>query len=128
MAMKCQYTDEELLDHIRSMAVRMGRPPSLREMDRDLLAPSAFTYKRRFPSWTHAVRLALGEETPVARAREKADNHKMVVDLRRLAARLGRAPSVNELNAEPGTYHANTYIRHYGTWLNAIEEILGIPQ
>jgi hypothetical protein len=118
------YSEEELLEAIRLHAAELGRTPTLREMDRHPLMPSAFTFKYRFKAWSNAVRLALGEDAEIAQLRTRASEEKLRTDLRQLAARLGRIPTVAEMNAVEGAYHANTYIRRFGSWTEAVAEIL----
>lgn len=48
-----KYTDEQLLDAIRSAAKRLGRPPYKGET-----VPSATAFVHRFGSWGRAVQLA----------------------------------------------------------------------
>jgi hypothetical protein len=119
-----KYSDAELIEALQLYAAQLGRPPTLREMDRNPEVPSGFTYKYRFGSWAQALRRALGEDTPMALARTQADEAKLRHDIRQLAAQLGRAPSVSEMNGVDDAYHANTYIRRYGSWTAAVEHLL----
>jgi hypothetical protein len=119
------YDDDQLLELLRAARAKLGRVPSMRDLDRDPDFPASFTYKSRFKTYSQALKLALGPGTAVRAPARKADDRRLRRELRALAKRLGRAPSVSELNAAPGMYHANTYIRHYGSWSQAVREILG---
>ena len=121
-----QYTRDELLDHINEKTVELGRAPTLSEMERDEMRPSAYTFKSRFASWELALREALGDDYDTySRPNVPAKREKLVRDMWTLARRLGRAPTSYEMAREPNMHHSNTYARHYGSWQQAVFEILG---
>lgn len=120
------YTDLQLLDALRQAKATLGRVPSMRDVDRDPSLPASFTFKYRFGSYSEALRRAFGAGVELRAPARRADDAKLAADLRSLAERLGRSPSVSEMNGVRGAYHANTYIRHYGSWRNAVAEILGV--
>lgn len=53
---KKQYTDEYLLNYIREKAEELGRTPNLYELKH------SYIIKRRFGSYTNAVKIALGKD------------------------------------------------------------------
>lgn len=52
---------EELLDHLRQFAEKIGHKPTRKEMTKEGPHSSA-TYQQRFGSWSNAKRLAFEEE------------------------------------------------------------------
>lgn len=53
-----EYTDSELLQHIRDLRNRLGRTPSQRDLRR-ADGPSRWPYMERFGSWSRAKEIAL---------------------------------------------------------------------
>ena len=123
-----RYTDKDLIRILRRAEKVLGRPPAIRDLDYQRVPgvrmPGSFTYKARFGKWSEALRLAFGEHVAYAQSTGLADEAKLEADMKALAEKLGRTPVATEMSAEPGTYHANTYIRHYGSWNRAVGYIL----
>lgn len=58
MEYNLEYTDDELLQCLKSFKERAVRAPTKREFDRDSSLPSSTTYAHRFGSWNAAKKLA----------------------------------------------------------------------
>lgn len=130
------FTDQELLEHLRTVAARLGRPPTMEELDAMSVAdttgkvPSASTIKLRFGRYSTAMAKALGKDVKLKRGARPASARKLELDVLRLTKHYGRPPSASEMEKDPDAYHPNTYIRRYGSWNKALETILskyGIP-
>lgn len=123
-----QYTNQDLIRIMRSAKKTLKRVPTIRDFDENrvpgMKTPGSFTYKARFGSWSNALRKAFGVHAAHAQSTGLADDEKLRADMAKLAEKLGRPPTAVEMSAEPGTYHANTYIRHYGSWNRAVGSIL----
>jgi hypothetical protein len=87
-----RYTDEQLLDELRSCALRLGRSPTMREFDLDLaVGPHPQTLVARFGSWNGAKRRA------GLVARRFATRKELLGQLRTLGDELGRTPTGADL-------------------------------
>lgn len=53
-----KYSNEELLEHIRSVRDDLGRPPTERDIN-NVDGPSVYTYRDRFGYWSTAKSMAL---------------------------------------------------------------------
>ena len=113
------YTDEELLDEIRSVAEQLDdkRTPSLQDF-RDYSTIADTTILRRFDSWQAAVEQAGFEPHEPTTAISDAD---LITELQRLADEVDRIPTIPQMN-EHGKYAASTYKNHFGSWSAAVEE------
>lgn len=130
------FSDSELITYLREVTERMGRPPTMDELDAlsaadtDGSAPSASTIKVRFKTYSNAMTKALGPSVRLKRGARPASERKLELDVLRLTKKYGRPPSASEMVADPDSYHPNTYIRRYGSWSKALRAILskyGIP-
>lgn len=83
------YTDGYLIAHLRVLALRLGRTPSIVFMNAAKGGPSFTTYVYRFGSWSRAVQLAGLEQNPGGRpgstmtVRERLDA-VILLDIQRL--------------------------------------------
>lgn len=126
---KRKYENEELLDILREAGVLLGRLPTMRDFDGPDIPglsrrPGSYTFKARFGSWSKALHAAFGKEAARVPVRGMADEAKLRRDLRALANELHRPPTAQEMSRFPGAHHANTYIRHYGSWKGAVQTLL----
>lgn len=118
--MSPRYSDEELLDHLRELAARLDRSPTMAEMD-ERGEYAADTYRRRFGSWNDALRLA-GLEVNRTRDIPVED---LLAEVRRLAVELDRPPLTSDLRAY-GAYSPATYRSRFDSW-SAVLEAAGFP-
>lgn len=51
------HTEEELLDHLRQFYEENGRPPTTEDFNNNPIYPSHSTYKRKYGSWSNALKL-----------------------------------------------------------------------
>lgn len=111
-----RYTDEELLDGIRTLADDLGRQPTLSEY-RERGPHGATTLFGRFGSWRGAIAAAgFDPRDPTS----EVTVEQLLAELRRLGTRKGRRPTAAEMDAE-GAHAVATYRRRFGTWSNALE-------
>lgn len=112
------YTDEELLDELRSFADELGRPPRWVEIqERSDIGVS--TFSRRFSSFNDALRAA---GLSVTKPHEQAPQHsreELLEYIRELTAEQLKPPSTAEMNDAEGLPNANTYQRRFGSWTQA---------
>jgi len=111
--MSRKLTDEELLAEIHRLA-EDGDPPTqsdISEKAKFSLGP----YRRRYDSWNNALREAGYEPNDTYGLSETA----LIRELRRLANKLGTAPTVAEMNGR-GEYSHQPYVREFGTWNDAL--------
>lgn len=124
-----QYSDEDLIAIMREAAGTLKRIPTMSDFDQKRIpglkrTPASYTYKTRFGRYSNALRKAFGPHEAHRQTNGLADEDKLVRDMKDLYARLGRVPTAAEMSAHPSAHHANTYIRHYGSWRQAVEHIL----
>jgi hypothetical protein len=112
-----QISDEELLNDMR---ISFGKTDGKLTIEdyRDVGNHSANTVKRRFGSWLNAL-----ESAGLPQTREKnATKEKLLEDLKLVALKLGRSPSIREYT-EHAEFSGQTVRDEFGSWGNAISEI-----
>lgn len=109
-----EYTDEDLLDGLRTLGEVVGGRPTVADLgERDDL-PTYGTYRRRFGSWGEALEAAGFETGSVS----KADCIEMLQDL---AADLGRTPTHEDVNEREDLPHVWTFQDRFGSWSAALK-------
>jgi len=111
-----QYSDAEILDHIRR--VGDGEAPSQREFADDERAPDASTVARRFGSWRAGV-AAAGFE-PRSRGPNGIPREELIEWLLAWRCEFGVWPRLADLREWPGPC-PDTYLRAFGGFRPAIE-------
>ncbi|WP_232700840.1 homing endonuclease associated repeat-containing protein [Halobacterium wangiae] len=102
---------------LRAALIELGetleKRPTFREMeDQGKYDPT--TYIREYGSWKEALEAA-GFEPPTDLTEDT-----LLRDLVELAGELGKQPSQRDMNNH-GSHSHTTYVRHFGSWSNAIE-------
>ena len=117
-----EYSDSELLDHLRELADGEDAP-SQREVEQSD-GPHPSTYVDRFGSWNGAARAAgLGPNT-ARRDKPRAYSDSELLDHLRELADGDNAPSQREIRASDGP-HPSTYLRRFTSW-NAAARAAGL--
>lgn len=112
------YTREEMLEALRQGAAKSGKTPTKRMLlARDSGMPSLAALKREFGSLSGAMIAAgLSPNNPAA----KLSDAELLEQLRQKAARLGRTPTIKEVDKDSGMRSAQTYKNRFGSFLKAI--------
>lgn len=113
-------SDEVLCEQLRRLAKELGHTPLRKELDaRRGEYPCSQTYYDRFGSWREALdRAGLVEEYHYRRDMSDEDLLEM---LRRLAAELGRVPTVRDLEKYDWVASHSTFCHRFGRWSNALK-------
>jgi len=113
-----RYTDEDLLDALRSFAAEHdGRPPTAPEADDpETGLPTAATFARRFGSWNAAI-AAAGFDP---RFRRRSDE-ELLDDLRSLVETAGEHPTAAAVRDHPDMAKPPTYKARFGSWTEALD-------
>ncbi len=113
-----RYSDEEILDQLRTCAARLGRSPTMKEFGDDQeTAVHPQTVIERFGSWNKAKRLA--GLVP----RRFATRDELLGLLRELGERLGRVPSAKDVDANRGWMPSKSLYWHtFGSLTSALRE------
>ena len=113
-----RYTDEEILDQLRSSAEALGRSPTMREFEAhegSTVHPQ--TVIDRFGSWNQAKRSA--GLVP----RRFATRQELLDCLRELGNRVGRAPTSKDIDEHRGLVPSKSLYWHtFGSLTNALRE------
>ena len=105
-------SDDEILEEIRRTARRLGRVPSMSEMN-EHGEYSVAVVERAFGSWTTGVRAAgLQPASETRRQASRVSKREVIREIRSLASELGRAPSAREMN-ERGAIAAGTVRKRF---------------
>jgi hypothetical protein len=113
-----RYTDEEILEQLRSCAEALGRSPTMREFER-YPGTSAHpqTVIERFGSWNRAKRAA--GLVP----RRFATKEELLQCLRDLGERIGRVPTSKDIDAHRGLVPSKSLYWHtFGSLTDALRE------
>lgn len=109
------YDRETLLAELRDIVDELGTTPTLEEV-REVGGPAGTTFSRHFGSWTAALK-ELGLEP---RTGGRYEDEELLNSLRQLAAELGHAPSVSEMQARADLPAPSTLRQRFGTWNGAL--------
>lgn len=124
-----RYSDEELLDAVRSLAERTEGVPTTTEMDRSGAVASG-TVIGRFGSWKSAVERA--EVTETEPATEETDDGgssspgrmEMLMELLEMKQELGRPPGKEDVERH-STYAVDEFVEEFGAWEIAVDAVSG---
>jgi hypothetical protein len=113
-----RYTDEEILEELRTAAERLGRSPTMREFARDAEARvHPQTVIEHFGTWNAAKRAA------GLFPRRFLTREELLQQLRDLGAELGRVPNARDLAARRRSLpSASLYAHTFGSLGNALRE------
>lgn len=106
----------ELLNEINRLADKLNGPPTVEDI-REHGEFAVTTYERRFGSWNESLNKA-GLEYNI---QSNISRSELIEKLVRFADELGGTPSKPEMNRQ-GPFSANTYIREFESWNQAIEQ------
>jgi hypothetical protein len=113
-----RYSDDEILEELRSCSRRLGRSPTMKEFADDAetrVHPQ--TVIEHFGSWNKAKRLA--GLVP----RRLATREELLGLLRDLGTRLGRVPTAKDVEANRGSMPSKSLYWHtFGSLTNALRE------
>jgi hypothetical protein len=113
-----RYTDDEILEELRSAAERLGRSPTMREFAKD---PGARVHPQtvieHFGTWNAATRAA------GLFPRRFLTRDELLEQLRLLGEELGRPPTARDLAARRKSFpSASLYAHTFGSLGNALRE------
>lgn len=116
--MRRRYTDEEILEELRTAADRLGRSPTMREFAQDGEARvHPQTVIEHFGTWNAAKRAA------GLFPRRFLTRDELLEQLRGLGEELGRTPSASDLTARRRSLpSASLYAHTFGSLANALRE------
>ena len=116
--MRRRYTDEEILEELRTAADRLGRSPTMREFAQDAEARvHPQTVIEHFGTWNAAKRAA------GLFPRRFLTRDELLEQLRGLGEELGRTPSASDLTARRRSLpSASLYAHTFGSLANALRE------
>lgn len=138
-----ELTDAALLEELESLGERLGRTPTQAAMDGQG-AYDPIVYIERFGSWEVAVERAgfdpedlnrhryasITDESLAKKLRQLVNNSEtkdgrfradLLAELRRLANDLGETPTIAQME-QYGEYSSSPYIKHFGSWNEAVAE------
>jgi hypothetical protein len=113
-----RYTDEQILEQLRSCAAALGRSPTMREFERHPgTSAHPQTVIERFGSWNRAKRAA--GLVP----RRFATKEELLQCLRDLGERIGRVPTSKDIDAHRGLVPSKSLYWHtFGSLTDALRE------
>jgi hypothetical protein len=113
-----RYTDDEILEELRSAAARLGRSPTMREFAQDAEARvHPQTVIEHFGTWNAAKRAA------GLFPRRFLTRDELLAQLRQLGEELGRTPKARDLAVRRRSLpSASLYAHTFGSLSNALRE------
>lgn len=118
------YTDEQLLNKLSELAKQLGRTPTWRDLHIHKL-PSSTTYHARFGSLRHAQEMVGLKPNKNMRGKEnKYSDEYLLNQLKELAKKLGRTPTVRDLHIHK-LPNASTYYNHFGSFSKS-KKLIGL--
>lgn len=110
-----EYTDDELINYLQKLHEKLGKVPTIYDMDNEKGFPYYSAYLRRFDSWENALQKANIEYF-------KLTKEFLISDLQRFYEENGHIPTAKEINKANGYFTERCYSNHFGTWNNALKE------
>lgn len=117
-----KYTDEQLLNYLRRFFEKKGRTPIEEEFVNNPEFPSFGTYQNRFGSWNCAIIKAGLDINFGGNKGNKYKDEEMISSLRKFSKEYRRVPTEEDLTDNPDYPSYITYLRHFGTWNNALKK------
>lgn len=111
---KVRYDKEEMLRLLKKKADELGRFPKKREINADPRLPSSETYRTYYGNLPQLA-VAIGLPACQGKKRRGYDHNELLTKIKELANRLGRMPTVNEVDEAPDLPCASTVVRYFGS-------------
>jgi hypothetical protein len=118
------YSDQELLDLLKTKADKIGKAPSTLDVKKDKGIPSIGAYKKRFGSYSEAVRL-IGYKPRERREREEIPFDRFKEALLAFYEQHKRVPSANEFMSICKYYLV--YVNGERAKWNQLVDLCGLP-
>ena len=112
-------TDGYFLRRLQKLATKLGRVPSQRDMSKAKGYPNSATYKKHFGSWNKALEAAKLIGRPPTKL--NIEETELLDKLAGLARKLGREPSVEDIDRAKDCPSCATYRRHFGSRKEALK-------
>lgn len=113
---------EVMIKMLQDKAGELGYIPTAASIAGDSSMPSARTYARRFGTWRKALESAGLKRDCESSVSRKPGKEAMIKMLQDKAKEIGHTPTHDDMkNRSEDMPSARTYIRHFGSWNNALE-------
>ncbi|MGD0711990.1 MAG: hypothetical protein ABR968_12520 [Bacteroidales bacterium] len=119
-----KYSDKYLLNHLKKIAIQLGRTPTARYINEEGIV-KATAYITRFGSFTEAVKKAGLAPTKTVNLPKYSDKY-LLNHLKKLSKQLGRTPSARYINKE-GIVNVATYFKRFGSFNEAVKKAGLVP-
>lgn len=103
----------ELIKALQDLAEELGERPTRKDMN-ERGRYSSQPYYSEFGSWNAALKAAGFEESE----NKQIPEDELIADIKRVAGMVDRDPTLEDI-ADHGKFDKTTYIRHFGSWLDA---------
>lgn len=113
--------DDELITDLKRVAERLNKNTVTIEDYNNFGNYHSTTIQRRFRSWFKALQLAQLEQS---RPDFNIDNELLLSNIANVWMKLGKQPSAKDMKKPLSEYGGNTYLRHFGSWNNALLEFI----
>jgi len=114
-----RYTDNELLNIIKSEAIKLRTTPTVNHFSCNPSLPHYQTYYARWGSWQDVLKAAGLSSHNIRTKKRYTDGHLLNL-LRLESKRLGRTPTSPHFKNSPDLPSVETYVSRWGSWNNAI--------
>ena len=111
-----KLSEEELLKNMIEVSEKLGKIPKMKDVKKPISECSAVVYQKRFGSWKKAL-LKAGLDIN----KSKASEEELLKNLQEVKVKLGRVPKMKDTNSTISKYHANLYVREFGSWNKALD-------
>ena len=120
---KIEYSNEELLDHLRELSVKIGKTPSGWDITKaGKISPSR--YQVKFGSIVNAQKLAGLVPNERVKVIKVFTNEELLSHLKDLSKKLGKTPTVNDV-LKADKYSLIDFYRNFGSFVNA-QKVAGL--
>lgn len=113
-----KYTNEELINNLKTLANKIGKTPSEKDLKKDEDSPSASVYIRWFGTWNNAIEKAGLKILKKGKWSEK----ELLNPIIELTKKLKIVPSLADIKKHYNI-SSSTYGNYFGSYLKAIEKV-----
>jgi len=111
-------SDDELLSELRRVASVLSKSTMTgKEFDDNSPTASHSVYRRRFGSWSKALKRANLDVAPLSR---RYTDEECFENLLRMWTHFGRPPKYDEMSCPPSIVGVKAYLQRWGTWRKAL--------
>ena len=110
-------SENDLINNLKALAIKLGRTPRIYDLKKPLSKYTIKVYVAKFGKWIRALEKAGYVENPPRYATEE----DLIKNIKEVAIKLKRTPTLEEMKKPLSKYEEKTYYRIFGSWQQALK-------